>query len=203
MCKYLKGGYITMTKICPKCEHEKDRSEFYTNKASLDGLTTYCKKCDYKKTKEYIDNHKDERNEYYRKKYAEDSTGSKKAQKKWNEKNRESRLKYFKGYREENLEKFMRSRLICGARERSKKKNLDFNIDYEWIDEQLSKKCPRTGWDFVYEANSPRKPSIDRIDSSKGYTKDNCQLVCVIYNYAKNMWTDKDVILLAEALLNK
>jgi hypothetical protein len=29
----------------------------------------------------------------------------------------------------------------------------------------------------------PFSPSIDRIDSNKGYTKDNCRLVCTIVNF--------------------
>lgn len=34
-----------MTKKCPKCNEEKLKSEFYTNRASYDGLGSYCKKC--------------------------------------------------------------------------------------------------------------------------------------------------------------
>ncbi len=32
---------------------------------------------------------------------------------------------------------------------------------------------------------NPYYPAIDRIDSSKGYTKDNCQLVLSIFNMLK------------------
>lgn len=35
----------------------------------------------------------------------------------------------------------------------------------------------------------PRRGSIDRIDSSKGYVKGNVHFVCCIVNYAKGRWT--------------
>lgn len=31
-------------------------------------------------------------------------------------------------------------------------------------------------------------PSIDRIDSSRGYTQDNVRVVCLAINYAINEW---------------
>jgi hypothetical protein len=41
------------TKICSKCKVEKPVSEFYTNKASFDGLCSLCKSCKNAKNKEY------------------------------------------------------------------------------------------------------------------------------------------------------
>jgi len=43
-------------------------------------------------------------------------------------------------------------------------------------------------------------PSLDRVDSSKGYTKDNVQLVCRIYNTAKGNGTKEDVMKMVDAL---
>lgn len=34
----------------------------------------------------------------------------------------------------------------------------------------------------------PFAPSIDRIDSAGGYTRNNCRVVCVAVNYAMNVW---------------
>lgn len=34
----------------------------------------------------------------------------------------------------------------------------------------------------------PWAPSIDRIDSTKGYTKNNSRIVCCAANFAMNMW---------------
>jgi hypothetical protein len=44
-------------------------------------------------------------------------------------------------------------------------------------------------------------PSIDRLDSSKGYTTDNCRVVIYQYNVAKGIWTDSDVLVMAQALI--
>lgn len=37
--------------------------------------------------------------------------------------------------------------------------------------------------------------------SGRGYTKDNCRIVSVIYNKAKSDYRDEDVIKMAKALL--
>lgn len=42
--------------------------------------------------------------------------------------------------------------------------------------------------------HQPLLASIDRIDSSKGYTTDNIQWVCLIAQYAKNVFSNQDVI---------
>ena len=86
------------------------------------------------------------------------------------------------------------------------RKKLDIDIDYEWIDGQieiLDNKCTKTGLPFVWKRHYPFGPSIDRIDSAKGYTQDNCQIVCKMYNFAKNKWSDADVLDMAKALLKE
>jgi len=40
-------------------------------------------------------------------------------------------------------------------------------------------------------------PSLDRIDNSKGYTRDNVRLVCRIANFAMNIWGDQALIKLS------
>lgn len=41
-------------KLCVLCKNRKKRSSFYKQKASADGLSSYCKKCSYSKTEEYV-----------------------------------------------------------------------------------------------------------------------------------------------------
>ncbi len=73
---------------------------------------------------------------------------------------------------------------------RAKKKGLEFNLDIEWYKKKLGKGvCAVTKLPFKLKpkniALNPYYPAIDRIDSSKGYTKDNCQLVVSIFNMIK------------------
>ena len=71
--------------------------------------------------------------------------------------------------------------------------------------------CPYTGWKMVLpetssqynrEANvrDPKRASLDRIDSSKGYIKGNVQFVCHMANVAKNDYTHDQMIEFCRAI---
>lgn len=53
-------------------------------------------------------------------------------------------------------------------------------------------------WDVKYNTLS-----IDRIDSTKWYTKDNIQIVCYMYNVMKSTFTDSECLSFANALVKK
>ena len=81
---------------------------------------------------------------------------------------------------------------------RARKKHIKFNLDTQWVLEKLNKGvCEATGIEFKLEPQdtsvNPYYPSIDRIDSSLGYTKDNCQLVIVGFNNLKNLNNEADL----------
>jgi hypothetical protein len=72
-----------------------------------------------------------------------------------------------------------------------------------WIEEKiLAGVCEVTGLAFdltsqtsdTVHAKNPWVPSIDRIDSSKPYSKDNVQLVVYMYNVCKAEFAHKDVV---------
>lgn len=69
------------------------------------------------------------------------------------------------------------------------KNGIEFNLTEEWFLAQFSQGCEMTGKDFELDVG-PWSAHIDRIDNNKGYTMDNCRIVCKIYNIAKNVWTD-------------
>ena len=76
----------------------------------------------------------------------------------------------------------------------------------EWIAEKLTAGfCEVTGLAFVLtgEPRNPWSPSLDRIDSSVGYTLENTRVVVWIYNAAKNVFSDADVLLMAQAVVNR
>jgi hypothetical protein len=89
-------------------------------------------------------------------------------------------------------------------KKRAAKKGLEFNLTIEWLIEKLKDgKCEATGIPFKLKPNNttsnPYYPSIDRIDSSKGYTKDNCQLVITAFN---NLKSDNDMELVLQFAKN-
>ncbi len=94
----------------------------------------------------------------------------------------------------------------CKARAKHVKR--PFTLTLLWVERKLAVGiCERTGLPFVFnkdplEDRNPWFPSIDRIDSSLGYTEANCQMVCIIYNLAKSNWTDADMLKMAKSLVN-
>ena len=59
------------------------------------------------------------------------------------------------------------------------------------LKEKQNNKCVISGRELVWKHNCDNKASIDRIDSSKGYTKDNIQLLTHFSNQAKSNKTQK------------
>lgn len=67
-------------------------------------------------------------------------------------------------------------RLFWSAKHRAKKQNLDFDI--ELSDIVIPECCPILGYKLEQgEENIHASPSLDRIDSSKGYVKGNIQVI--------------------------
>jgi len=88
---------------------------------------------------------------------------------------------------------------LCRYKKRAIKKKIDFNLTAEWVKEKLSLGlCVVTGIPFKTEPNNsainPYLPSVDRVDSKKGYTEDNCQLVIVAFNNLKSNNTSKETL---------
>jgi hypothetical protein len=69
----------------------------------------------------------------------------------------------------------------------------------------LAGRCEATGieWDFDTPGGHKRPfvPTLDRIDSSLGYTFDNVRVVAWIYNCSKSDWTDAAVLKMARGLV--
>jgi len=95
---------------------------------------------------------------------------------------------------------------------RSKEKEIVtvYDIKKQW--EKQNGVCPYTGLKlelpqstagFKEKIGKMDNASIDRIDSSKGYTKDNIQFVSCMANYAKNEFSHKDMIRFCKIIANK
>lgn len=88
----------------------------------------------------------------------------------------------------------------------SKERNKEYSVtieDLKMVWERQKGICPYTGWDLVIlpcttnakrPALTPRRASVDRKDSSLGYTIDNIQFVAVMANFAKNAFAEQELI---------
>lgn len=94
-----------------------------------------------------------------------------------------------------------------GLKDRSDKKNIDCNIDLQYLHELWDKQkglCALSGIPMTYYFDSGRVPtnlSVDRIDSSLGYIKGNIQLVCMAVNQMKNGLTVEQLKYFCKSIL--
>ncbi len=97
--------------------------------------------------------------------------------------------------------------IIRSIRARSKQKgfdNVDLTAEYlVELYEKQQRKCALTGWKMtttVGQGNVFSNVSVDRVESSKGYTKNNIQLVCRAANGFKNSLTTKQFVSLCKSV---
>lgn len=91
---------------------------------------------------------------------------------------------------------------LRSARRRAKIKGMAFDLTPEWAEAEAAKGSALSGLPFSGEAG-PRAPSIDRIDSDRGYTMDNCRFVLVAENLFRNEWSDEEIVAIARAMVAK
>lgn len=157
-------------KECSACHRVLPLGEFYTKGFTADGNIRYRGKCVHCHTAKTISNK--------RRQLAEDPM------------------------------LYRKKLLITSARSRAKNTGLDFSISLEWLDQQNLEHCPILKQPFHWRADysaskatpDPLAPSIDRIDSSKGYTPDNCWVISHRMNAMKNNSTYRELFTLANAV---
>lgn len=99
-------------------------------------------------------------------------------------------------------------RLFTMAKCHSKKINREFSLEFSNIIDMYNAQsglCAITGVILEHipgdKMRNPNKLTIDRIDSSKGYTTQNTWLVCDLANRAKSNLTKEQLIRFAEGIL--
>lgn len=128
--------------------------------------------------------------------------------------NKEKVLEAVKSYREENRETILEkgreyyrrkytNRMLNSARSRAKKSGIEFNITEQDI--TVPDTCPLLGIElFIAEGRRAVKhnsPSLDRIDSSKGYIKGNVWVISHKANTIKSNATPQEILQLATNLI--
>ena len=109
-----------------------------------------------------------------------------------------------KRWKQEDPKGFKINKLFYYSKVRAKEKHLEHTLSKEWFYEQTKTNiCPKTGvkFDYTPSTRNPFSPSVDRVDNSKGYTPENCQLVIWAYNSAKAHHTDEDLYIMCKSLL--
>ncbi len=167
------------TKICALCKQEKEKTEFFKCKSHEDGLQYRCKKCVKLSMKNWRNQHPE-----YNKKYYKDNTDRMKG----------NQIKRYRA--KKNEEPWYIA--YCAVKQRAKDKNLEFDLDVEYIKSIWTEVCPVLDiplYCAFFGSGSKRtdgigkghprdnSPTIDRIDSDKGYVKGN---VCIM-SYRANM----------------
>ena len=212
------------TKTCSICKVEKNLDEFSKSVSRPDGHNNSCKVCHsiyrkhhYKKNKEkvikqvsvYRQNNPDKYDRRYSNTKINNKAGRtiviKCCNPDCNEDiyvNKKTILENKSRYcslkcRNFKVDKF--TKYLNDLKKRAIKKNMDFNIDREFIKELLENKqknrCAITNVLIKFSDTTKiyETPSLDRIDSKLGYTKDNVQWVMLGVNYMKLSFTEDEL----------
>ena len=146
-------NFVQATKICNTCKEAKPLAMFTKNKSAPDGLQYKCRACDV----------------IYQAKRRSD--------------NAEKMLKYGRDYQKSRRQDFnyRLQMLINASKQRAKNKDRDHSITVEDIKAIYPSDgcCPIFGMKLEFNNAGFREnsPSIDRIDSTKGYTPNNIQII--------------------------
>lgn len=171
-------------KICSSCEEEKMIDNFDYSSNGLNNLRNDCKLCRSNYGRTYKTNNRDLITIRARERRAR----KKEYYSQYDKRFRNTYHKSLKGYA---------CKLFSGAKHRSTKKNMEFNLTSEWVLEKLTPlKCEATGFTIDIAAGGeykthPLQPTLDRIDSRRGYTTDNVRVTCWWWNVMKQDWTDE------------
>lgn len=112
----------------------------------------------------------------------------------------ELREKYLKGKREEFLRSYIKH-MVHNAGIRAAKKGIDFNITEKDI--SIPEVCPLLEIPIVIGTKDDyeNSPSLDRIDNTKGYTKDNVWIISKKANSMKNSATPEELDIFCKNVL--
>lgn len=124
-----------------------------------------------------------EKHRDYQIEYQKTSEKAKEARKRYYEKNKHKWKVYSKQYRQ--ADDYQVRQLLTAAKCRAKKKGLPFDLTIEDI--VIPDVCPVLGIPLTkgLTKTSHDSPSVDRIDNTKGYTKDNIKVISHRANFLK------------------
>jgi hypothetical protein len=165
-------NFVQSTKICNSCKEPKPFTSFTKNKASPDGLQYKCRSCDVA---------------YQAKRRVENP-----------QKRRDYEKQYLNTKRQDF--DFRLNMLLNASKQRARNKNREHTITVEDIKAIYPTDgcCPIFGMKLEFNTAGFREnsPSIDRIDTTKGYTPDNIQIISWKANRIKGYATLQELEML-------
>lgn len=200
-----------VTRFCPKCGVAKSTLEFYWFRSGVSG---YCKPCWRQKARDVrCKLSPDERAEKRVKHKIWEDADKRKNPAKYLEKSRRDRARNPDAAKRRCRESRARNRdlaMFRSAMGRAKTRGWDFTITRSWLRQKLEfGVCEATGLAFAngdYKGAGHADPfsaSLDRRDSTKGYTPENCRLILWGLNMALSQWGDQVYAEIATAYLSK
>lgn len=182
-----------MIKKCSKCGIEKPLELFVKNKTCKNGRSNVCKDCQNKYSRKYKKGNpaylQKKRERYYK-----------------FEKENEKRNKIHR--QEVHSLKIRCQYLRAGMRDRARKKSLCFDKDFftvEYLMKRLSEnpycQCCKTPLDIGFKVDGKfhdNSPSMDRVDSTKGYIRGNVAILCWRCNKHKQDSTSSELRMIAD-----
>jgi hypothetical protein len=89
------------------------------------------------------------------------------------------------------------NRKLAHLKKAKRSRVLEVNIDVQFLLslwEKQKGRCAISSYPMTYGETSLFAVSVDRIEPAGGYTRDNVQLLCQGINFAKNMYSNQEMI---------
>lgn len=176
-------------KICSKCDEEKVLDDFYFDDRGTHNRRAECKKCQSTQKKQAYEDSRDEPISVARR-----------------------ILKGCKQREKERLAKFVKRVQNLDYLPEVELTDEQFDLDVDWVLEQRDKqknKCYYTGLEMIWSTGlidkikriDPLAVTIERLNSSKGYVKENCVLTCWRANCFKGDGTIEEMLRFAACIM--
>ena len=121
------------------------------------------------------------------------------------QKQREATQRYRQKLNDQDPVKAILQNMLWDSRKRAKKKGMKHTLTIEELFSLYTDTCPVSGvtllWERGHGKPQENSPSLDRIDSTKGYTLDNVWLISYRMNRIKNDATIEELRMILLACL--
>lgn len=200
-------------KTCIRCGVTKSFGEFQSSRGAKDGKRPECKTCTRARDAERYKKDPSKKLAQRKARYRKYKDQIIEQHREYRAANPEKIYEMYKDYRSRNKERIAQwwtksprglfGVLLALALKRRPTDNPISLDELMAIWERQGGRCAVSGVAMTWcqGKTQPDSISIDRIDSAKGYDKDNVRLICYQANVFKNRWTDEQMFTMALAIV--